>query len=322
MQAIVMAAVGGPEVLEYTTADQPSAGPGQAVVKVAAAGLNYIDTYHRVGLYPVSFPFIPGLEGSGTIVEIGGDVSEFAVGDQVAWTNCPGSYADFVLASVADLVPVPDGIEMETAAAMPLQGMTAQYLVRDTFRLEPGNRCLIHAGAGGVGLLVIQMAKIIGAEVFTTVSSAEKAELATAAGADHVIRYDEVDFADAIEEIAGPKPLDVVYDGVGATTFNDGLRVLRMRGTMALFGAASGPVPPFDLQLLARNGSLFVTRPTLFHYIATREDLLKRADEVFGWIASGDLQMRIGQTWPLSDAADAHRALEGRATTGKTLLIP
>ena len=240
----------------------------------------------------------------------------------MAWTNCPGSYADFVLASVADLVPVPDGIEMETAAAMPLQGMTAQYLVRDTFRLEPGNRCLIHAGAGGVGLLVIQMAKIIGAEVFTTVSSAEKAELATAAGADHVVRYDEVDFADAIEEIAGPKPLDVVYDGVGATTFNDGLRVLRMRGTMALFGAASGPVPPFDLQLLARNGSLFVTRPTLFHYIATREDLLKRADEVFGWIASGDLQMRIGQTWPLSDAADAHRALEGRATTGKTLLIP
>ena len=322
MQAIVMSSVGGPEVLEYTTADQPNAGPGQAVIKVAAAGLNYIDTYHRGGMYPVTFPFTPGLEGSGTIVEIGDGVTDFAVGDQVAWTNCPGSYAEFVLASVSDLVPVPDGIEMETAAAMPLQGMTAQYLVRDTFRLEPGNRCLIHAGAGGVGLLVIQMAKIIGAEVFTTVSSAEKAELATAAGADHVIRYDQVDFADTIEEIAGPKPLDVVYDGVGATTFNDGLRLLRMRGMMALFGAASGPVPPFDLQLLARNGSLFVTRPTLFHYIASRDDLLRRADEVFGWISSGELQMRIGQTWPLAEAADAHRALEARATTGKTLLIP
>ncbi|MDH5505313.1 MAG: zinc-binding dehydrogenase, partial [Acidimicrobiia bacterium] len=191
-----------------------------------------------------------------------------------------------------------------------------------TYALQPGSRCLIHAGAGGVGLLVIQMAKLIGAEVFTTVSSEDKAELAAAAGADHVIRYDEVNFADAIEEIAGPRPLDVVYDGVGQTTFEDGLRLLRPRGLMALFGAASGPVPPVDLQVLAQNGSLYATRPTLFSYIADRRELLGRAQELFTWIGAGDLQVRIGQTWPLEEAADAHRALHGRATTGKTLLIP
>ena len=322
MKAIVISAPGGPEVLEYTTVDDPTPGPGQAVVEVAAAGLNYIDTYHRIALYPMDFPMTPGLEGSGTIVELADDVTGFSVGDRVAWTGALGSYANAVAADASVLVPVPDGIEMETAAAIPLQGMTAHYLVRDTYALKPESRCLIHAGAGGVGLLVIQMAKLIGAEVFTTVSSAEKAQLASAAGADHVIRYDEVNFADAIEEIAGPRPLDVVYDGVGKTTFDDGLRLLRLRGLMALFGAASGPVPPLDLQVLAQNGSLFATRPTLFSYIAKREELLSRASELFRWISSGDLQVRIGQTWPLEQAADAHRALHARATTGKTLLIP
>ncbi|MBK5266450.1 MAG: quinone oxidoreductase [Acidimicrobiia bacterium] len=322
MKAIVISAPGGPEVLEYTTVDDPTPGPGQAVVEIAAAGLNYIDTYHRIALYPMNFPMTPGLEGSGTIVELADDVTGFSVGDRVAWTGALGSYADAVAADASVLVPVPDGIEMETAAAIPLQGMTAHYLVRDTYALKPESRCLIHAGAGGVGLLVIQMAKLIGAEVFTTVSSAEKAQLASAAGADHVIRYDEVNFADAIEEIAGPRPLDVVYDGVGKTTFDDGLRLLRPRGLMALFGAASGPVPPLDLQVLAQNGSLFATRPTLFSYIAKREELLSRANDIFGWINSGDLQVRIGQTWPLEQAADAHRALHARATTGKTLLIP
>lgn len=322
MKAIVISAPGGPEVLEYMTVDDPTPGPGQAVVEIAAAGLNYIDTYHRIALYPMNFPMTPGLEGSGTIVELADDVTGFSVGDRVAWTGALGSYADAVAADASVLVPVPDGIEMETAAAIPLQGMTAHYLVRDTYALKPESRCLIHAGAGGVGLLIIQMAKLIGAEVFTTVSSAEKAQLASAAGADHVIRYDEVNFADAIEEIAGPRPLDVVYDGVGKTTFDDGLRLLRPRGLMALFGAASGPVPPLDLQVLAQNGSLFATRPTLFSYIAKREELLSRANEIFGWINSGDLQVRIGQTWPLEQAADAHRALHARATTGKTLLIP
>lgn len=322
MKAIVISAPGGPEVLEYTTVDYPTPGPGQAVVEIAAAGLNYIDTYHRIALYPMNFPMTPGLEGSGTIVELADDVTGFSVGDRVAWTGALGSYADAVAADASVLVPVPDGIEMETAAAIPLQGMTAHYLVRDTYALKPESRCLIHAGAGGVGLLVIQMAKLLGAEVFTTVSSAEKAQLASAAGADHVIRYDEVNFADAVEEIAGPRPLDVVYDGVGKTTFDDGLRLLRPRGLMALFGAASGPVPPLDLQVLAQNGSLFATRPTLFSYIAKREELLSRANDIFGWINSGDLQVRIGQTWPLEQAADAHRALHARATTGKTLLIP
>lgn len=322
MNAIVITSPGGPEVLEYTSVEDPTAGPGQAVVKIAAAGLNYIDTYHRIAMYPMNFPMTPGLEGSGTIVEVGDRVEDFSVGDRVAWTGALGSYADAVAADVENLVPVPDGIEMETAAAIPLQGMTAHYLVRDTYALQPDSRCLIHAGAGGVGLLVIQMAKLIGAEVFTTVSSSEKAELAAAAGADHVIRYDEVNFADAIEEIAGPRPLDVVYDGVGKTTFDDGLRLLRPRGLMALFGAASGPVPPIDLQVLAQNGSLFATRPTLFSYIAKRAELLARANELFAWIGSGDLQVRIGQTWPLENAADAHRALHARATTGKTLLIP
>ncbi len=322
MQAIVITAPGGPEVLEYTAVDEPAAGAGQAVVEIAAAGLNYIDTYHRIAQYPMDFPMTPGLEGSGTIVEIADDVTEFAIGDRVAWTGVLGSYADFVAADVSKLVTVPDGIELETAAAIPLQGLTAHYLVRDTYALTPESKCLIHAGAGGVGLLVIQMAKLIGAEVYTTVSSDEKAELAKSAGADHVIRYDEVNFADAVEEIGGPRPLDVVYDGVGKTTFDDGLRLLRPRGLMALFGAASGPVPPVNLQVLAQNGSLYATRPTLFSYIAKREELVERSRELFEWIGDGRLQVRIGQTWPLEEAADAHRALEARVTTGKTLLIP
>lgn len=322
MKAIVVAATGGPEVLKYTDTQRPAVTAGKVVVEVKAAGLNYIDTYHRTGLYPMVMPFTPGLEGAGVIAELGEGVSDLSVGDRVAWTNCLGSYADFVLADPVDLMTVPDGISLETAAAVPLQAMTAHYLVRDTYPLAPSDRCLIHAGAGGVGLLAIQMAKIIGAEVFTTVSTAEKAQLATEAGADHVIRYDEVDFAEAVVEIAGPRPLDVIYDGVGVQTFEAGLGLLRVRGTMALFGQSSGPVPPVDLGKLASNGSLYVTRPTLFSYIATRPELLGRAEEIFAWIGSGDLTIRVGQTWPLGQAQAAHEALEGRATTGKTLLIP
>lgn len=322
MKAIVVAATGGPEVLNYTNTERPTATAGKVVVDVAAAGLNYIDTYHRTGLYPMEMPFTPGLEGAGVVAEAGEGVSEVSVGDHVAWTKCIGSYAESVLADPIDLMPVPDGISLETAAAVPLQAMTAHYLVRDTYELAPGDRCLIHAGAGGVGLLAIQMAKIIGAEVFTTVSTEAKAALAAEAGADHVIRYDAFDFAEAITDIAGPRPLDVIYDGVGVQTFEPGLGLLRVRGMMALFGQSSGPVPPFDLGKLAANGSLFVTRPTLFSYISTREELMAKAEEIFGWIGSGALNIRIGQTWPLAEARAAHEALEGRATTGKTLLIP
>ena len=322
MRGVQIQETGGPEVLKYVELDEPHAMPGSVVVDVSAAGLNYIDTYQREGLYPMELPATLGMEGAGTVSSLGADVTSFNVGDQVAWTNVGGSYADRVTAAPDALVRVPEGVDLTTAAAVMLQGLTAHYLATDTYALAPGKRCLIHAGAGGVGLLLIQIAKLMGAEVFTTVSTAEKAELANGAGADHVLRYDEVSFASEIERIAGARPLDVVYDGVGADTFDSGLGLLRQRGMMALFGQASGPVPPVDLQVLAQNGSLFVTRPTLFHYIAKRHELEGRAADLFGWIAAGKLNVRVGQTWPMAEATDAHRALEARATTGKTLLIP
>lgn len=322
MWAIQMAANGGPEVLEWVELPDPDVGPGQIMVELSAAGLNFIDTYQRSGLYAVPMPFVPGLEGSGTVVAVGDGVDRWSAGDRVAWSGNPGSYATRVVQAADRVVAVPDAVDLDVAAALPLQGMTAHYLALDTFPLQAGSRCLVHAGAGGVGLLLIQIAKIRGAEVFTTVGTAEKAELARGAGADHVVLYRDVDFAEAIAEIAGPRPLDVVYDGVGQSVFDQSLGLLRPRGMMVTFGNASGPVPPVSPLALSSNGSLFLTRPTLFDYIATTDELQRRADDLHGWVADGRLDVRIGARFALADAADAHRALEGRETTGKVLLTP
>lgn len=321
MRAIQVTETGGADVLVPTNLPDPTPREGQVVVEVVAAGVNYIDTYHRRGLYPLDLPFVPGLEHAGTVVAIGAGVDRFAVGDRVASASAFGSYAELVAVGADALVAVPDGVDAETAAAVMLQGMTAHYLVADTFPLTAGERCLIHAGAGGVGQLAIQLAVTAGAEVFTTVSSDDKARLAEQAGAHHVIRYDQRPFPDAVREIAGAeRPLDVVYDGVGASTFEDGLSLIRPRGLMVLFGQASGPVPPTDLQVLNRHGSLYVTRPSLGHYTLDRLELEQRAAAVLGAVADGSLSVRVGLRHPLERAADAHRDLEGRRTTGKVLL--
>lgn len=322
MKAIVIEHTGGPEVLEWKDAEEPSAGPGQVVAEVAAAGLNFIDTYHRGGLYPMKFPLIPGVEGAGTVTEVGPEVEGIEVGDKVAWTLLSRSYAEKVALTADRIVPVPNGVSLEVAAAVMLQGTTAHYLVSDTFPLSASDRCLIHAGAGGVGLLLIQLAKMKGAEVFTTVGTEEKAELARGAGADHVILYRDVDFGDAVESVVGPHGLDVVYDGVGQAVFDRSLELLRPRGMMVQFGNASGAVEPVEPLRLSRGGSLFLTRPTLGNYIATREELLGRTNDLFAWIEAGNLDVRIGATFPMQQAAEAHRALESRQTTGKVLLIP
>lgn len=322
MWAIQIDQAGGPEVMQWRELDDPAPGDGQIVVDVAAAGLNYIDTYQRSGLYDVPMPYVLGLEGAGVVTAVGEDVSQWAVGDRVAWPGAAGSYATQVALAADQVVAVPESVDLETAAAIPLQGMTAHYLVTDTFELGAGSRCLVHAGAGGVGLLLIQMAKLLGAEVFTTVGTEEKAELARAAGADHTILYRDVDFAEAVTEIAGPRPLDVVYDGVGRSVFEQSLTVLRPRGMMVTFGNASGPVDPVSPLALSANGSIFLTRPTLFHYIAERSELERRAADLYHWIGEGDLDVRIGHRFALAEAADAHRAIEARATTGKVLLIP
>lgn len=322
MHAIQIQEAGGPEVLDWIEVDDPVAGDDQVVVELAAAGLNYIDTYHRGGLYPMPMPLIPGVEGAGTIIELGAGVEGFAVGDQVAWTGNIGSYAEKVAVNAAGAVTLPDGVDAQLAAATMLQGMTAHYLACSTWPLEPGQRCLIHAGAGGTGRVLIQIAKIRGAEVFTTVGTEEKADLARSAGADHVIMYRDEDFGDAVERIAGPKSLDVVYDGVGKDTFDRGLELLRPRGMMVTFGNASGPVDPVLPLRLSQGGSLFLTRPSLFDYISTRDDLEWRAGELFGWIADGRLEIMVGDRIPLSEARRAHEAIQGRATTGKVLLVP
>lgn len=322
MHAIQVGEHGGPEVLRWVELPDPEPGPGQLLVDLAAAGLNFIDTYMRSGLYPRPLPFVLGNEGAGTVTAVGPDVTGFAPGDRVAWTGVIGSYATKVLVPAAQALPVPDGVELELACAATLQGMTAHFLVTDCFPLQPGHKCLIQAGAGGVGLLAIQMAKMRGAEVFTTVGSADKVDLAKGAGADHVILYRDEDFGAAVEQIAGPRPLHVIYDGVGQQTFERGLQVLRPRGTMVTFGNASGPVEPMAPLRLMQGGSLFLTRPTLGDYTLTRAELEARADDVFGWIAAGRLDVRVGARVPLADAADAHHLLEGRGTTGKVLLIP
>ena len=323
MYGIQVTQQGGPEALTWTELPDPTAGPGEIVIDVAAAGLNYIDTYQRSGLYDVPLPFVPGFEGAGTVASIGAGVTRFAVGDTVAWPSSLGSYAERVAVPADKAVAVPAGVDLEIAAALPLQGMTAHFLAMDTYALGPDDTCLVHAGAGGVGLLLIQIAKLLGAEVYTTVGTPEKAELAIAAGADHTVLYRDVDFVEAIREIAGvERALDVVYDGVGQTTFRPSLSLIRPRGMMATFGNASGPVEPIAPLELSGNGSLFLTRPTLFHHIATHAEMQARADDLFGWVASGRLDVRIGARYPLAQAADAHVALEGRQTTGKVILTP
>ena len=321
MRAVQATQKGGPEVLSLSTVPEPRPQPGEVLVQVKAAGVNFIDTYHRTGLYPLDFPVILGMEGSGVVEELGDDVAGMQPGDRVAWCGQLGSYAEKVAVPAAALSTVPEEVDHEQAAALVLQGMTAHLLVTDTFPLGSNHRCLIHAGAGGVGGLLIQMAKMRGATVFTTVGSSEKADVAREAGADHVINYEEQDFVEEIESMVGPRALDVVYDGVGAVTFSKGLGLLRPMGMMVTYGNSSGPPPemsPLDL----RDGSLFLTRPMLYDYIASREDLERRAADVFDWVRAGKLTVRIGSRLPLEAAAEAHRALEGRATIGKVLLIP
>ncbi|MEM9563566.1 MAG: quinone oxidoreductase [Actinomycetota bacterium] len=322
MRAVQITETGGPEVMAVVDVATPEPGPGQVRIAVAAAGLNFIDTYFRSGVYPGSLPMGLGRECAGTISAVGDGVTTLSVGDRVVTAGTTASYAEECLAPAAQVFTLPDGIDLEVAAASALQGLTAHYLVRSTFRLGEGHRCLIHAGAGGVGGLLIQLAKMLGAEVFTTVGTPEKAEIAAAHGADHVINYRETDFADAVRAELGDAPgLDVVYDGVGADTFDGSLSVLRPRGMMALFGGSSGQVPPFDLQRLNAGGSLFVTRPSLFHYMDPPEGQ-QRVDELYGWIVDGKLDVPIGGRYPIAEAADAHRALEGRLTTGKILILP
>ncbi|MBI2197939.1 MAG: quinone oxidoreductase [Candidatus Rokubacteria bacterium] len=322
MKAIRIHTPGGPEVMKLEDVAEPSPGAGQAVVKLEAAGLNYIDVYFRTGASKASLPLTPGFEGAGTVTSVGPGVTDVKVGDRVAYTGILGSYAQMNVCPADRLVKLPDGLSFRDGAAAMLQGMTAHYLVGSTYPVDKGDTCLVHATAGGMGLLLCQMAKMRGATVIGTVSTEEKAALARAAGADHVILYASQDFVAEVKRITGGRGVDVVYDGVGATTFSGSLDCLRPRGMMVLFGAASGPVPPLDLQLLNVKGSLFVTRPSLNHHIAARGELLQRAGDVLGWIRDGKIKLRVEITFPLAQAADAHRALESRKTTGKVLLLP
>lgn len=322
MKAIRVHRAGGPEVMQPEEIPRPEPGGGELLVKLEAIGLNFIDTYQRSGSYPMPLPFTPGMEGAGVVEQVGAGVEGYSAGEQVAYTGVPGAYAEYALIPADKAVRVPGGMEIRTAAAIMLQGMTAHYLCRDTFPLKAGDWCLIHAGAGGVGLLLIQMAKQQGATVITTVSTKEKAELAGGAGADHVILYTEVDFEEECLKLTGERKLDVVYDSVAKSTFEKGLRLLRPRGMMVLYGQSSGPAAPFDPNILNKLGSLFVTRPSLFHYVGKREELERRAGDVLEMVASGNLKVRIGATFPLQEARAAHEALEGRRTTGKVLLIP
>lgn len=320
MYAIQGSEPGGPERLALVELPTPTPAAGQALVRVEHAGVNFIDVYHRTGAYPLPRPIALGLEGAGVVEATGAGVTGVGPGDRVAWTGVPGSYATHVVAPADRLVPIPDAVDTRTAAALMLQGMTAHYLARSTFPLAAGHTCLLHAAAGGVGLLLVQLAKAAGATVLGTVSTDDKAARARAAGCDHVIRYDRDDFVAAARARTGDRGVDVVYDSVGQATFLRGLEALRPRGTMVLFGQSSGAVPPLDLQVLAARGSLFVTRPRLDHYIATRDDLLARAGDVLGAAARGALTVTIDRVLPLAQAAEAHRLLEGRATIGKLLL--
>lgn len=320
MHAIVARQSGGPEVLELAEVDRPAPGPGQLLVKVAATGVNFIETYQRGGMYKVAFPFTPGSEAAGTVEEVGEGVEDFSVGSRVATAEGAQCYAGYTLLDAAKALPVPDSVDLLTAAALPLQGMTAHYLINSSFKVEPGHTVLVHAGAGGVGLLITQLLKARGARVFTTVSTDEKEALARGAGADEVLRYDG--FAEAVRDLTDGTGVQVVYDGVGKDTFAGSLACLRRRGFMVLFGAASGAVPPVDPQRLSACGSLSLTRPTLVHFLANPQERLWRSSEIFGAVTDGSLKVRIGATYPLADARRAHEDLEGRRTTGKVLLVP
>lgn len=322
MHAIRVHQVGGPEVLRHERVERPSPGPGQALVRLEAVGVNFLEVYQRTGLYQVQLPFTPGSEAGGTVVEVGSGVTRVKVGDRVASQNFAGSYAEFSLAPAERLVKLPDDVATHTGAAVMLQGMTAHYLACSTFPLRSGHVCLVHAAAGGVGLLLCQIARDRGARVIGTVSTEEKAELAREAGAHDVILYTRQDFQVETMKLTGQGGVDVVYDSVGRTTFAKGLDCLAPRGMMVLYGQSSGPVEPLDPQILNRKGSLFLTRPSLGHYVATNAELLERASDVLGWVKDGSLKVRIGHEFPLAAAAEAHTELEGRRTTGKVLLIP
>ena len=321
MHAVQVKEFGSSNVLEYLSLDIPSVSADEVLIKQEAIGVNFIDIYQRSGAYDVKLPFIPGSEGSGIVSVIGNNVTGFKIGDRVAYSMFPGGYAEYVTVSDRHVVSVPENIDFVTAAACLLQGMTAHYLVHSTFKLQSGQSCLIHAGAGGVGLILIQMAKHIGAKVITTVSTEEKKQLALGAGADDVILYSKENFVEEVNKITEGKGLEVVYDSVGETTFEDSINCLKPRGYMVLYGQASGAVPELNTNTL-RTGSKFLTRPSLGDYTSTREELLYRANEVIEWVSSGELRIRVGLTLKLSEAAEAHRQLEGRETTGKILLIP
>jgi NADPH2:quinone reductase len=322
VKAIRVHAPGGPEALRYEDVPDPRPEAGQAIVRVEAAGVNFIDVYHRTGLYKVPFPATLGQEGAGTVLEVGADVRDVAPGDRVAWASALGAYAEKAVVPANRLVKLPEGLSARDGAAAMLQGMTAHYLACATYPLKPGDTCLVHAGAGGVGLLLTQIARMRGARVLTTVSTPEKAQLSRDAGANETIDYTKQDFAAEVRRATEGRGAQVVYDSVGRTTFEKGLSCLAPRGMMVLFGQSSGPVGPFDPQELSKGGSLYLTRPTLVHYTATREELLARAGDVLGWIREGRLKLRIEHEFPLSEAASAHRDLEGRRTTGKILLHP
>ena len=322
MKAVRVHQNGGPEVLRYEEIPVPEPGAGEARVKIEAVGLNYIDIYQRTGLYPLKVPFTLGMEGAGIVDAVGPNVTEVKEGDRVAYSMHLGSYAEYAVVPAWKLVPLPRSIDSRSAAAVMLQGMTAHYLTRSTYPLKKGETALVHAAAGGVGLLLIQVAKRTGATVFGTVSTEEKAKLAREAGADEVILYTQTDFLTEVKRLTNGVGIHVVYDSVGKDTFEKSLDCLRPRGYLVLFGNSSGPVPPFDLGRLAAKGSLFVTRPTLIHYASNREELLQRSGDLFKWIANGELKLRIDKTFALKDAAEAHRQLEARKTTGKVLLIP
>ncbi len=323
MKAIAIERNGGPDVLTLGDVATPTPGPGEALVRIEAAGVNYIDVYFRMGTYPApGFPFVVGQEGAGVVEALGPDVTELHVGDRVAYAGVMGSYAEYAKVPAARLVRVPGGVCAHVAAAIMLQGMTAHYLVNSTWPLAAGQTALVHAGAGGVGLLLTQLAKAKGAKVVTTVSTAEKAQLSREAGADLVIDYTTENFVEKARAFTGGKGVDVAYDSVGKTTWQGSIDSLRPRGMFVLFGGSSGPVPPFDLQLLNQKGSLFATRPSLAHHIATRDELVMRAESLFASVLAGDLKMRVEHTYPLADAAQAHTDLEARKTTGKLVLLP
>ncbi len=322
MKIIQVAKNGGPEELKLVDAPVPEPGRGEALVKIAASGVNFIDVYFRIGLYKADLPFTPGNEAAGTVEAVGPDVTEVAPGDRVAYAMHRGSYAEYTIVPARQLVKLPEGVDFNTAAAAMLQGMTAHYLSHSTWPLNTGDKCLIHAAAGGTGRLLVQMAKMRGATVYGTVGTDEKAALAKEAGADEMIVYTKQDFVAEVKKFTGGKGVDVVYDSVGQSTFLKGLDIIRPRGLMALFGQSSGAVEPFNPSILNQKGSLFLTRPSLATHCLTRDELLWRANDILNWIASGKLKLRIDRTYALADAAQAHRDLEGRKTAGKLLLIP